>query len=124
MSVKKEKHISLWTQKFGCNEIGDDKHLWNTVEYIKTNREKHELPAIKGLQPLVDSIGCDYDHAFRTEYKGGFDVVIGNPPYVQSHALDERTKGYIYQNYSTAEYQVNTYGIFIEKIFDLTQLEN
>jgi hypothetical protein len=24
---------------------------------------------------------CTYEHAFRTEYKGGFDVVLGNPPW-------------------------------------------
>lgn len=123
LQIPKEEQFTLWAQKYSNTHIDNVDQLWNTVEYIKTNREKHELPTNKGLQPLVDSIGCDYDHAFRTEYKGGFDVVIGNPPYVQSHALDERTKGYIYQNYSTAEYQVNTYGIFIEKIFDLIKDE-
>jgi hypothetical protein len=46
----------------------------------------------KGLQPLVvGSTGergfgyfgmcCSYAYAFRPEYTGGFDVVIGNPPY-------------------------------------------
>lgn len=51
--------------------------------------------------------------------KGGFDVVIGNPPYVQSHSLDESTKEFIYANYDTAEYQINTYAIFIEKLINI-----
>lgn len=80
---KGEKSIPLWTQKFGCKEIVDESQLVNTINYIKTNRAKHQLPdnSIKGFKPLVESIACSYEHAFREEYKGGFDVIIGNPPY-------------------------------------------
>ncbi len=80
---KAEKSIPLWTQKFGCKEITDENQLANTLHYIKTNRVKHNLPdnENKGFKPLVDSISCSHEHAFREEYKGGFDVIIGNPPY-------------------------------------------
>jgi len=87
-----EKSVSLWTQKFGCNEINDDKQLYNTIEYIRNNRTKHEFPINKGINPLVKEIEkmiCTFDHAFRTEYNGGFDVVIGNPPYVNINTLPE-----------------------------------
>ncbi|MBS1625905.1 MAG: N-6 DNA methylase, partial [Bacteroidetes bacterium] len=49
--------------------------------------------------------------------QGGFDVVIGNPPYVQSREgqFAEAEKTYLYSNYQTAEYQINTFGLFIEK---------
>jgi type I restriction-modification system DNA methylase subunit/REP element-mobilizing transposase RayT len=33
------------------------------------------------LVDIIEKITCSREHAFRTEYKGGFDVVIGNPPY-------------------------------------------
>jgi hypothetical protein len=49
----------------------------------------------------------------------GFDIVIGNPPYIPSTSLDEQTKNYIYSNYRTAEYQINTYGVFIEKSLNI-----
>lgn len=49
----------------------------------------------------------------------GFDAVVGNPPYVQSHSIDKLTKNYIYETYRTVEYQINTYGIFTEKFIDL-----
>jgi type I restriction-modification system DNA methylase subunit/REP element-mobilizing transposase RayT len=83
--VKKEseRSIPLWTQKFGHNEIFDQEQLYNTIEYIQNNRTKHELPTNKGIHPLVEEMCCNLSHAFRPEYKGGFDVVIGNPPYVQ-----------------------------------------
>ena len=83
-----EKQNSLWTQKYGCKEITSDEQLFNTIEYIKFNREKHQLPphtnnGACSIAQLINKICCTYDHANRTEYKGGFDVVIGNPPYVQ-----------------------------------------
>ncbi|MDP3313716.1 Eco57I restriction-modification methylase domain-containing protein [Lutibacter sp.] len=74
----------LWTQKFGCKEISTEEYLFTAIDYIKHNRSKHNLPQhSKEIKLLVESIVCDYKHAFRKEYNGGFDVVIGNPPYVQ-----------------------------------------
>ena len=48
---------------------------------------------------------------------GGFDIVIGNPPYIQSRSelIEENQKQYIYSKYKTTEYQLNTYGLFVEK---------
>jgi tRNA1(Val) A37 N6-methylase TrmN6 len=54
------------------------------------------------------------------ESKGGFDVVIGNPPYVfarnsQDKGFTDEDKKYFYENFELAEYQVNLYPLFIEK---------
>src|SRR5690606_17518337 len=75
---------------------------------------------------LIDdpAVAGDLAFSWETEFpqvfaKGGFDVVIGNPPYVQSHALDEATKNSIYSTYLTAEYQINTYAVFIERIITI-----
>ncbi|MFH0702630.1 MAG: N-6 DNA methylase [bacterium] len=35
----------------------------------------------KGLQPLVDIFVSSIEQAFLSQYEGGFDVIIGNPPY-------------------------------------------
>ena len=49
----------------------------------------------------------------------GFDVVVGNPPYVQSRSefIGEAQKSYFNKNYKTAQYQLNTYTLFVEKSF-------
>jgi len=114
---KGEKSIPLWTQKFGCKEIVDENQLVNTINYIKTNRAKHQLPdnSIKGFKPLVESIACSYEHAFREEYKGGFDVIIGNPPYVNIENLDVDVKKYLYENYFSAQGRTDLYVLFVEK---------
>ncbi|MDA3893200.1 MAG: N-6 DNA methylase [Salinivirgaceae bacterium] len=48
--------------------------------------------------------------------KGGFDIVIGNPPYVFARDnISQELKNYYTKNYVSAEYQVNTYLLFIEQ---------
>ena len=99
--------------------------LW--LRTAQPNRKLNDLNNnIKCGNSLIDDPAIAGEKAFnwQTEFpaifnKGGFDVVIGNPPYVQSHALAETTKEYIYKNYSTAEYQINTYAIFTEKILTI-----
>ncbi len=46
---------------------------------------------------------------------GGFDVVIGNPPYVDIKGLDDSIVRYIFKTYSSANNRVNLYSTFIEK---------
>ncbi len=49
----------------------------------------------------------------------GFDVVIGNPPYIRPHHLDEETKKQLWSNYSTYEKKADIYVCFIEKALKL-----
>ena len=113
------KRKPLWTQKFGCKAIIDEAQLENTVNYVKTNRNKHNLPphSNKGFKPLVDSIASEYEYAFREEYKGGFDVIIGNPPY--GAGFDNLDKIFIKENYYSYQYKFESYLYFYEKGIDI-----
>ncbi|WP_309500175.1 Eco57I restriction-modification methylase domain-containing protein [Sulfurovum sp.] len=53
---------------------------------------------------------------------GGFDVVIGNPPYVFAREnMNQIEKDYYVKNYKSANYQINTYLLFMEKAVELIQ---
>ncbi len=117
---KKKSYNSLWTQKFGCKEIKDDNQLWNTVEYINTNREKHGLETNKEMQSIIDDMCCDYDHAFRAEYNGGFDVVIGNPPYVRVQNLDYKIIDWLKKNKKGAHKRLDISILFIVNLLLLS----
>lgn len=52
---------------------------------------------------------------------GGFDAVIGNPPYIftRSQGIDEIQKQYFYSRFRHQSSQLNTFGIFVERCHDL-----
>ncbi|MBV5348714.1 Eco57I restriction-modification methylase domain-containing protein, partial [bacterium] len=103
----------LWTQKFGRNPIRSDEQLWNTIAYIRNNRVKHGLP--DGGNDGACSIVSSVEHAFRTEYAGGFDVVIGNPPYVQLQTMGEMSDILSKCGYESFEKGADLYCIFTER---------
>lgn len=47
--------------------------------------------------------------------KGGFDIVIGNPPYVPTEYINENDKLFLERTYNSAFGRINLYPIFYEK---------
>jgi type I restriction-modification system DNA methylase subunit/REP element-mobilizing transposase RayT len=118
LGLDKEETFHLWAQKFDRNSISSDAELQNKINYIRTNRAKHELPDInKGLQPLVEKMSCTLQHAFRTEYKGGFDVVIGNPPY--GARIQNSEKMFYISTFKLSPAILDTYLIFIKNSLNI-----
>jgi methylase of polypeptide subunit release factors len=60
----------------------------------------------------------DWEQAFPQVFEaGGFDVVIGNPPYIfaRDKGFTEPEKTYFSNHFAHQNYQLNTYSIFTEK---------
>ncbi len=82
---------------------------------------------IKCGNSLIDDAEIAGEKAFvwKDEFpkvfaNGGFDVVIGNPPYVFAREkIPQSEKDFYSENYNSADYQVNTYLLFIEKAVKL-----
>ena len=54
---------------------------------------------------------------FFPEVIDGFDIVIGNPPYVNTkRGIEETEKLYYKKNYLTAQGQFDIFCLFIEKV--------
>ncbi len=55
--------------------------------------------------------------------RGGFDVVIGNPPYVllQEEFKDEKQLAFLRARFAVASYKVDTYHLFMERGIDLAK---
>ena len=75
---------------------------------------------------LIDDGLVAGSHAFKWDEEfgdimaaGGFDVIIGNPPWVfaRSGRLRKKEKDYYYRSYDIANYQLNTYALFIERSY-------
>ncbi|MGI6369957.1 MAG: Eco57I restriction-modification methylase domain-containing protein [Candidatus Kapaibacterium sp.] len=62
----------------------------------------------------------DWETEFPEIFKaGGFDVILGNPPYVNVELLDSDTKTYLFSNYKTCKGRTDMYIAFIEKALSL-----
>jgi len=51
--------------------------------------------------------------------QGGFDIIVGNPPYVSTKVIDVLEKKYFTSHYKTAIGQFDLYGLFIERSIQL-----
>lgn len=89
---------------------------------LQINRKIKEL-----LKSAEQFAGYEIDFDFKLFFsevwreKGGFDVVIGNPPYVVDSTLEKWQKNYFIKNYQSAVYQINLYMLFMELAFKLNK---
>ena len=107
--------LSLWLKT-----ARKDKELTSLDENIKCGNSLIDDPAIAGVRAFDWSVNFPRVFPGSGNEGDGFDVVIGNPPYVFAREkINEDEKNYYTQNYSSAQYQVNTYILFIERSLDL-----
>jgi type I restriction-modification system DNA methylase subunit len=108
---------------------------------LKATDQKEKLPYLTNLRngnslvsgnekELKEYFGKDWkdkkpfnwNEEFESANKqGGFDVVIGNPPYIFTRGgnFDEREKKYYYGHYKLQSSQINTFSLFIEQGLNL-----
>ena len=55
----------LWAQKYHANEITNDRQLEQVMNYVIHNRQKHNLPVNKGLQPLASQMVTSLSKLFE-----------------------------------------------------------
>ncbi len=106
--------LSLWlkTAKKG-------RKLTDLSKHIKCGNSLIDDPEIAGEKAF------DWNKEFpEIMQKGGFDVVIGNPPYVRSRCLmNAIEKKYFTTNYEAVSYQLDLYKLFIEKSLKLINIK-
>lgn len=100
--------------------------LW--LRTAQPRRKLNDLSSnIKCGNSLIDSKAVAGDKAFNWEEqfpkvfeKGGFDVIIGNPPYVFARDnFSQEIKNYYTKKYVSAQYQINLYLLFIERTINI-----
>lgn len=97
---------------------------------LKVAEKKKRLPLlqqnIKNGNSLIDDPNIAEEKAFKWQEEfleanvnNGFDVVIGNPPYVRNTELSSKDKNFYSEFYLSAEKQYDLYILFIEKAISL-----
>ncbi len=92
---------------------------------LKAAETRHRLPDLRENIKCGNSIisdptvagerAFDWNREFEAIMKdGGFDVIIGNPPYVDIKQLEPRIVNYLFNTYPTVENRMNLYSVFVE----------
>lgn len=98
--------LSLW-----LHTAQKDRKLTTLNNKIKCGNSLIDDPAIAGEKAF------DWEKEFPEVFeKGGFDVVIGNPPYVNMNNIkDENSKSFYKKNYKTMKEMCDLYSLFTER---------
>ena len=115
---------SLTNQTSLFEKSKKEKEEWNKKVQKFTDEIKKiesEIEEIKNNQIYENAFEWRFEFPEVLNEKGdfvGFDVVIANPPYIsgKSGFFDESSKIFFNNNYFTAEYQLDTYILFIELV--------
>ena len=124
-----DTHI-LQDNLFGVDLNTESVEITKLSLWLKTARSNSELANldenIKCGNSIINSSEIAGENVFdwKTKFpsvmeQGGFDVVIGNPPYGAS--LNQAEKDYITANYQTTEGNFDTYKTFMEHGLKLTK---
>ena len=98
--------LSLWLRT-----AKPHRKLNSLSDNIKCGNSLISDPAVAGDKAFDWAV--EFPQVFA---RGGFDVIIGNPPYVFAREnVGNIEKEFYSQNYVSAKYQVNTYILFMEK---------
>ncbi len=92
---------------------------------LQVSERKHRLPLLQNTIKVGNSLIDDpnvSERAFKWEEEfpeiikeGGFDIVIGNPPYVRQESLSQNFKKYSQDKFSTHTYTADIYIYFLEQ---------
>ena len=97
--------LSLW-----LNTAESNRKLTSLNNNIKCGNSLIDDPEVAGDKAF------NWQNEFPNVFKsGGFDVVMGNPPYVDIKALDKDFVKALFNEFKTTENRINLYSVFIEK---------
>lgn len=121
----------LQNNLFGVDINPESVEITKLSLWLKTAKNNQTLATLDGNIKCGNSIVADKeaaDNAFEWQKEfseifanGGFDIVVGNPPYGAN--VDAAQKQYISQHYSTFEGLFDTYKVFFELGMNLLKVD-
>ena len=108
---------------YNCTDHKEKKELRsNIIDNVKKQLDEQSINVDFGDLDLSGNTQFFLWHTWFHDVfsQGGFDIVIGNPPYVFARNSTEKgmtkeSKGIYYKSFFLAKYQINLYHLFVEQ---------
>jgi len=112
-----EKQKKLWQERV-LPDLGDNIKCGNSLIepdfYDNTQTKLFDNAEIYRINAF------DWNLEFKEIMDGGgFDVILGNPPYVDIKGLPKKDVDYIFKKYPTANNRINLFAVFIERCLSI-----
>jgi hypothetical protein len=112
-----------------ANKRAEKSRTEQTEIYLKTQGWKNSINQLKKIREKPDQPlqffdwKLDFPEVLNEfiNQNSGFDIVIGNPPYINVERIQDPIKSYIFNNYITCTGRTDIYVAFIEKSLNLVK---
>lgn len=100
----------------------EDEELRNeiAIELKKSGWLSNSADMLAKWDPYAQNLSAPFFNSeWMFDVKDGFNIVIGNPPYIRKTSLPEADKKYYDEKYKSTHGQYDIYILFIERAFNL-----
>ena len=92
----------------------------NDLKILAQKAKHHAIKTLEYVSDLEEKLNMVNEPTTSLNSNAGFDVIIGNPPYVMLQNLETREVfDYALKNFQSAKYKIDTYQLFIEQAIKL-----
>lgn len=94
----------------------------NLELFRRVNKEKINFDRGEFLRSKPFHWGFELYEIFNLNKKSedrGFDIIVGNPPYVDIKGMDPKMVKYLFYQFNTTENRINLYSSFVERSLEL-----
>ena len=117
-------HATIRADKLRCRRA-DERLRGQLADSLRTaGLAADHADKVAHWDPYDQNAAADwFDPGYMFGVREGFDVVIGNPPYINVENLSEDMRSYLLSNYETCEGRTDIYIAFCEKALDLLKAQ-
>ena len=116
MNRERHFHAATRTQKREYKQADEKLRRELAAELKQISMPDDDADRVAAWDPYDQNASADwFDSEWMFGITDGFDVVIGNPPYINVENLPVATKNYLFENYKTCTGRTDIYVAFLEK---------
>ena len=109
-------HATTRSRKLACKRADRDLRSALTTELKRVGMPADDAEKLAHWDPYDQNATASwFDPEWMFGVTDGYDVVIGNPPYINIENLPATTKHYLFENYQTCKGRTDIYIAFLEK---------